>query len=166
MFFAYEVPIEKLREFLNYNARTGVITWRKKPARRILVGSVAGTPKGPDDYLIFQFDGTLYRAHRVVWAHYYGAWPSREVDHKNLRRQDNRIKNLRLAERSTNCANGPGHIEGHLKGTSTRKDGKWTAQIGVNRKKVHLGSFATAEEAHEAYCRAAERYFGEFARFK
>lgn len=32
--------------------------------------------------------------------------------------------------------------------------GKYAAQITVNRKCIHLGSFSTPEEAHEAYCAA------------
>lgn len=164
MKFAYELPVAVLREYLHYDPDTGVIRWCKKPSRRILVGAVAGTPKGPGDYLIFQIQGVLYRAHRIAWALHYGAWPADEVDHRDLDRQNNRVGNLRLAERSTNCANGPGHLPGQLKGTGTRPDGRWTAQIGVNRRKVHLGSFSTEQEAHEAYCTAARRYFGEYHR--
>lgn len=164
MKFAFELPVEVLREYLHYNAKTGVITWRKKPSRGILVGSVAGTPKGPgNEYLVFQIKGTLYRAHRVAWALYYGEWPPDELDHKNRQRADNRIKNLRLATRSTNAANGPGHLKKRLKGTGIMRNGKWSAQIGVNRKKIHLGCFHTEQEAHDAYVAAAEKHFGAYS---
>jgi hypothetical protein len=38
--------------------------------------------------------------------------------------------------------------------------------IQVNGKKIHGGSFATPEEASEAYKRLAIQHFGEFARWK
>jgi hypothetical protein len=41
---------------------------------------------------------------------------------------------------------------------------KWYAQISVNRKPTRLGSFHTEDEAHAAYCIAARRVHGEFAR--
>lgn len=164
MRFADETPIELLREYLDYNPKTGVMRWRKRRGSRALVGGVVGTPKGPNDYLVFQINGTLYRLHRVAWALHYGEWPSDEIDHRDLNRQNNRIKNLRPARRSSNSANGPGHLPGRLKGTGTMPNGRWTAQIGVNRKKIHLGCFDTEKEAHEAYCAAAVRYFGEYHR--
>lgn len=45
-----------------------------------------------------------------------------------------------------------------------RRDGCWRAQIMVDRRCLHLGYFATAEQAAEAYDAAAVRYFGAFAR--
>jgi hypothetical protein len=164
MRFAAETPVKVLREYLDYDPETGVMRWRKRISSRGMPGGIVGCPKGPGDYLVFQIRGILYRLHRVAWAHYYGAWPTDEIDHRDLDRQNNRIKNLRLAERTTNAANGPGHLPGRLKGTGTMPNGRFTAQIGVSRKKLHLGCFDTEQEAHEAYCRAAVQHFGEFAR--
>jgi len=45
-----------------------------------------------------------------------------------------------------------------------RNEERFTAQIKVGGKHRHLGYFATAEEAHAAYCAAAQKYFGEYAR--
>lgn len=161
MKFAPETPVELLREYLSYDPKTGIVRWIKWRGSRTVIGAQAGTPKKPGDYLIFQIDGVLYRAHRVAWAMHYGVWPPDEIDHKNRNRQDNRIDNLRLATRSKNAANGPSHIRGRLKGTGTMPSGRWTAQLGFNRKKLHLGCFDTEREAHEAYCVAAKKYFGD-----
>jgi hypothetical protein len=44
------------------------------------------------------------------------------------------------------------------------RNGKnWRAAIWLNRKRMHLGTFLTREEAHAAYCEAAKQLFGEFA---
>ncbi len=52
-----------------------------------------------------------------------------------------------------------------LKGVYQR-DGKYRAQIQVNGKKIMLGTYLTAQEAHAAYCEAAKIHYKEFARFQ
>ncbi len=42
---------------------------------------------------------------------------------------------------------------------------KYRSRIMVNCKQIHLGYFATAEEAYEEYKKAAIKYHGEFACF-
>lgn len=93
------------------------------------------------------------------------------VDHRDGNGLNNRrhgdTANLRFASasqnqhnRGANKANGTG-----LKGVSPRKDrGTWHAKIRVGGKLRHLGSFATPEAAHEAYCAAAAELHSEFAR--
>jgi hypothetical protein len=52
-----------------------------------------------------------------------------------------------------------------FKGVSFSRSGKkFQASICINNRIIYLGTFITAEEAHAAYCTAATRYFGEFAR--
>lgn len=45
----------------------------------------------------------------------------------------------------------------HLKGTALdRETGRWRAQIRIDGRQVHLGRFATAQDAHQAYLRAEQ----------
>lgn len=43
---------------------------------------------------------------------------------------------------------------------------RWHAQIKLNGKKIHLGSFMSRESAAHARVAAGERYFGEFSGLK
>ena len=91
--------------------------------------------------------------------------PSVVVDHINGNTLDNRKENLRVctvAENNcnrTNKRNSTGY-------KGVRKDGSkerpYTARIQHKRKVYLLGSFASPEEAHEAYCAKAKELHGEF----
>jgi hypothetical protein len=96
-------------------------------------------------------------------------WPSAglDIDHINGIVSDNRWCNLRLAERSQNLMNRAktsANTSG-LKGVSFMQDrGEYRASIGIGGQHANLGDYATAEEAHAAYVKAARRLHGEFAR--
>lgn len=97
--------------------------------------------------------------HRVLLGN-----PSEQVDHINGDGLDNRRCNLRLASRSDNKANAATYKNNRhgFKGATPYK-GRWRAQIVRGGTHHALGIFDTAEEAHAAYCRAAERLHGAFA---
>jgi len=90
-----------------------------------------------------------------------------EVDHKNSDILDNRKCNLRICSRSENLCNkklSKYNTSGYRGVTWDKSKRKWQATITKNNKQYHLGRFNTPEEAHAAYCEAAKRLHGEFAR--
>ena len=96
-----------------------------------------------------------------------GRWCKPTIDHRDGNITNNRWNNLRRATASQNNANRrrPRHNTSGYKGVSFRRDsGKWSATIGRDGKIIHLGIFATPQEAHEVYVKAARKLFGEFAR--
>ena len=52
-----------------------------------------------DGYLIIKVKGKQFKAHRIVWLLHHGKFPDAEIDHINRNRADNRIENLREADR-------------------------------------------------------------------
>lgn len=114
---------------------------------------------------------TRFPLARVILSRMVGRELKREefCDHINRSTLDNRRENLRLATNAQNQANKKvsSFSQSGLKGISYRKNrGHWRACIRVNGKEIYLGSFPTKEIAHEAYCQAAVKYHGEFARFE
>lgn len=75
-----------------------------------------------------------------------------QVDHINRDGLDNRRENLRAVTASENLKNRNGYGSSMCKGvTHHKKSGKWYAQIYVNGTTKHIGSFATEQEASDAY---------------
>lgn len=106
--------------------------------------------------------------HRIIWKLRNGDIPAgMEIDHVNLNRLDNRIKNLRLATHSENLRNVGiwSHNTSGRKGVHWYKArNRWVAEIHVNKKRIFLGYFANIEDAAKAYSEASVKYHGEFAR--
>lgn len=146
-----ELTVDQVRERLKYNPETGLFTWLSGP----FVGKVAGT-SDRFGYTRVWTMGRNHSAHRLAWLYVYGTHPKGEIDHINGIRNDNRIENLREVTRSTNLTNRSFGASG-AKGVY-RQGQKWRAQIRVNGVTKHIGTFATKEDAHQAYLAAeAER---------
>lgn len=159
---------ERVRGLLDYDQITGVLRWRCNVAN-VKAGSVAGCAKRT--YVAVSIDDVVYRAHQVIWLWMTGEWPKSFIDHKDTKKQNNAWDNLREATKSQNMANkgttkkSSSGLKGAYQYKAGKKYGKpWQAGITVNRHRIHLGHFATAEEAHAIYCAAAKEHFGEFAR--
>ena len=89
------------------------------------------------------------------------------ADHINHNTFDNRKANLRPATQTQNNRNRrkfAGQSNSKYKGVYWKKHiKKWVAQIGVNRKVIHLGCFEKEKDAARAYDEGAKKYHGEFA---
>ena len=158
---------ERVRELLDYNPLTGVFLWRVSPSRNTPDGSVAGADC--EGYRLIRVAGGRYKGHQIAWLYMTGEWPTSRIDHEDTNRGNNIWANLRLATNSQNKANMGKRADNKsgFKGVSWYKPTKkWVAQIGCNGKREALGYFTDPEKAHSAYCEAAKRLFGEFARFE
>lgn len=89
-------------------------------------------------------------SHRFIWWLKHNEIPE-VIDHINRVRGDNRLKNLRNTTHSKNTKNQIG------KGYTKRSYG-FQAQIKVDRKLIHLGTYKTEQQAQQAYLEAKKIY--------
>lgn len=173
--------VEYVRQALEY--RDGKLFWKVRPREQFATekgwkifnardaGKEAGTLRpckvGGDRWFVI-LNGIPIQRYRLVWAIHHGEWCPHEIDHKDRDQLNDQIDNLRTTTRSQNIANtrkSSRNTSGY-KGVSRqwwRTRWKWKACIRVNGRLKCLGYFDDPEEAHEAYKKAAEQYFGEFA---
>lgn len=158
-----------LRSRLDYDPETGVLTWKAREGKKFwnvkFAGKRAGSLPCNAAHRSIDIEGATLLEHRVIWKWMTGEEPPVQIDHINLNSADNRWSNLREADPSTNQMNVRARAASGLKGAhwnGTR--GHWKSSIKVNGKNISLGRFETAQEAHEAYVRAAAKHFGAYAR--
>jgi hypothetical protein len=117
-------------------------------------------------YWKISIDGkTTYLHHAIFILH--NEYKPKYIDHIDGDSTNNRIENLRPATQSQNVANSAlssKNTSGFKGVTYLKGSGKWKAQLMKDMKHISLGSYATKEEAYEAYKIGAKKYFGDFAR--
>jgi len=110
-------------------------------------------------------DRQKWYLHRIIMQPPKGM----DIDHLSGDTLDNRRTNLRVCTRSQNCMNRIAKRNGRsaFKGVHFlryKTTNYIQAQIRVNGRLIHLGTFKTQEDAARAYDEAARTHFGEFAR--
>jgi hypothetical protein len=143
-----------------YDEKTGVLTNKVKRNSRSQCGSVVGWAND-SGYLITTVFGKKIRVHRIVWEMHNGDIPDGlEIDHINRDRKDNRIENLRLANRHEQNLNLSKRrsASGVTGVVFNKKDSKWQSQIGFKRSHIYLGQFNSKEAAIAARKTAEIQY--------
>jgi hypothetical protein len=133
----------------------------------VKAGASAGCFSDSDGTWRISVTGRVYKRARLAVLWKTGKWPTREIDHRNGDRADDRWRNLREASHSQTVVNRGvqrNNTTG-FKGVTLSKNG-FVAKIKKDGKPIYLGYYRTAEKAHAAYRAAARRLYGEFARFE
>lgn len=172
-----------LRKLIEYHPDTGRMFWRprwpelftdngrgREWACRVWNTKNAGRPAfcrpHGKNHLAGSIFGQLHLSHRIAWAIHHGEAMFGIIDHIDGNGTNNRISNLRMANRQMNaqnsrrrhdCTSGVTGVHRHI----NKRWGKpcWTARIQVGRKRIFLGSFETLNEAILVR-REAERRYG------
>lgn len=160
-----KVDADYLHRNLFHNPHTGELWWKIIYGRR-QSNRPAGNPDAKG-YLLIRIFGRLYKTHRVVWCMKTGAWPARDVDHKNEIKFDNRYENLRLATTQQNGRNRrkqKNNLSGYKNVSRSGKSNRWYVRIGVKDKTHYFGSYSDPVAAAEVAKLASRKLFGEFAK--
>lgn len=110
-------------------------------------------------YMAVQLGGKkTVTVHRLVCRAFLGEPNGRTVNHKNSIRSDPRLTNLEYVSFRENIRHGK---KRKIRGYQKTRNGKYIAQICVDRKRHFLGTYETPEEATKAYIRECKkRKFG------
>lgn len=148
---------KRLLQLLDFDQETGTFTWKAPTSRRVRAGDVAGCKHKRDGRIYIGIDGRLYKAHRLAWLYVHGVWPPSGIDHKDGDPSHNWMSNLRPADQAANMQNlrkpHSDNRSGFL-GVQQRCNGRFSANISCRGARTYLGTFATAEAAHQAYLTA------------
>jgi hypothetical protein len=155
-----KITADEVRALFDYNPVTGEFI------RFIgIPGASAGVVKGcirPDGYGQISVNRKRELTHRLVWLWVHGYLPY-QIDHIDGDKLNNRIDNLREATTSQNHGNTVKSIRNKsgFKGVRQRNK-RWAASIKILGVATYIGTYATPEEAHAAYCAKAREIHGEF----
>lgn len=138
-----------LKEYLDYDPKTGHLTWIKKPSKRSNINERAGSLIPKSGYRSITLFGKSYAEHHVVWFWNKGYWATM-LDHEDQKRDNNKISNLKEVTAFENAQN-----RQRRKGTKVEEAGIWfnrkrqryVAEITVHGKKVFQQTFVNVEDA-------------------
>jgi hypothetical protein len=163
-----------VREFLNYNPKTGALTWKPRDKKWFKdehcqkvwnvqnANKPAFTTTAADGRRSGRIFNKGYLAHRVIWLWMTGCWPDPEVDHKNHDAGDNRWENLHEVNHVKNLRNqtlSRANTTGHCGVVWYKRGQTYQAQIKVDQQLIYLGRFVAIEDAISAR-QAAEMHYG------
>ena len=140
----------------NYDSITGEFSRKKGGVGRskdLKVGSINAHGR-----VCVKVVGWVFYAHRLAWIYVFGTIPEGNViDHIDGNPLNNSIENLRAITQAQNMQNQRRAHKGNktgLLGVRPSGYGRFMAGIRINGKAKHLGTFDTADKAHEAYIKA------------
>lgn len=149
------ISAAKLNELFDFDFANGRIFWKQRANAPQWNARYAGKEAFTSDsfgYKRGSIGGKLYLAHRVIFAAHHGYWPDL-IDHINQDRSDNRISNLRAADKRLNANNSKVRRDSAtgVRGVSYyKRKACWRAYINRDGRQIHLGFYPSLDAAVSA----------------
>jgi len=153
---------EQLKAMFDYI--DGKLVWKVK-RKRVNVGDLAGVVH-PNGYLRTGLNGRIHLNHRLIFMFHHGYLPE-IVDHIDGNKLNNKIENLRGANKITNQQNQKikkENTSGYKNVSFCKQTKNWVVQIKVNGRSKTVGRYANIEFADLVAQEARAKYHGEYAR--
>lgn len=153
------------QDYLNtiFTYENGELYWNVDKGNNAKAGKLAGCIKR---YRLIRLNNRLYGAHVLIWAMHFGM-PKTNIDHINMNELDNRIENLRLADKSQNGCNRPkqaNNKSGFKNVSWYKRYKKWKVALRANKKDITIGYFEDLELAALVAQEARDKYHCQYAR--
>tara|TARA_R110000868_G_scaffold77073_9_gene221114 strand:- start:1125 stop:1634 length:510 start_codon:yes stop_codon:yes gene_type:complete len=154
---------DRLSELFEIDPNQGFFVWKVNKGGKGKKGNKAGVMMC-NGYIKIGIDNKEYLVHRLIWLYVHGEFPTTNIDHIDRCRSNNAISNLRLAtpkQNSENMFRKGSNKSGHCGVFHNKrlKSKPWSASLMHNRKTIHIGYFATAEEASIARKSTEDIYY-------
>lgn len=183
MKYRNDLTAEFIRQILDYDPETGVLTWKPRVPDMFTdgghsaehtcslwnskhAGKKAGK-KHKEGYIEIWVNRVPYKAHRLAWVWMTGEWPVEQVDHENLDRSHNKWTNLRDATHGENMRNvrtKEGSTSGHKNVTWSKSHRKWVVRVTFDGERNKVFEAADLELAALVASEVIDKYHGKFAR--
>ena len=154
---------ELLHKLFEY--KDGILYWKEhKAMNKVKAGSEAGTKKS-DGRIVISIDYKMYKAHRLIFLYHHGYLPNL-IDHIDGNNLNNRIENLREANKSQNALNSKlsKSNKSGVKGVFWHKrDKKWCVKFQVNGTQKYFGTYHDIDVAKFVVEAMRCKYHGNFA---
>jgi len=150
-----------------FEYRDGYLYWKgaSHPNKQYLLDKPAGSMH-KTGYRHITWQGKIQKAHRLIFMLHHGYMPP-EVDHINGDRADNRIENLRAANRSENQCNRfalASNTSGYPGVSWHKKSKAWLVRVMKNGKTHMVGYFKDLELAGLVAAEARAKFHGVYAK--
>jgi hypothetical protein len=146
--------------------RDGQLFWKIRPANCVRINdAVGGTNGKKSPYLRLRINKQRHLVHKVVFLMHHGYTPD-IVDHIDGNIANNKIENLRAANKTANRLNA-GKNKNNTSGCKNvywhKRSKQWNVRLRVNGDVIHCGTFKDFDIAESVAQKARNLYHGEFA---
>ena len=162
---------EELREYLNYETTTGIMTWIKLPpfGSRQKIGNQFGCWDKIHSRMVAGFNNHQKQLTSFIWCYMTGEYPKEGfvIDHKDGNTLNNSWENLREITQQQNLGNLTKNRKNtkYLRGVAKNYYGKFHMRCVYKGVKYGGKVRDTQEEAHQDYIELHKKLHGQYSNY-